>query len=346
MGSGVSISLLPTHSGGDSLSFDAKKSILSSLKNETSSSVDEWLLSYVASTKNVSEVNIDEEMNSVFTYNITSLDDESILMDIINETKANDVKEYCLNAEMASLQTLSIFNSLCNSAAIPAALVSLNLSSNNLTDVQLMDANILQNNTIKFLSLASNSVQFATNITLNCTKNLLFLDLSYTEGLELTAGCFMFLNNLQKLILDGINLSSTYDVSNSLSHFVGLINLSELSLRENQINNFDELNGLLIFNHEHYKCLKKLCLAENPLPLSKYINSLGLLIDTLSFIDSQQVNVCSANNVPFRPLEQYRGNKICNTVNISEYQDSKGLDAMEAEYLSALKGERDNTVVS
>ena len=344
MGSGVSISLSTTHSSSDSLSFETKNSILSSLKNETSNSVDEWLQSYVASTKNTNEVDIDEEMNSIFTYNITSLDDENIVMDLVNETKTNDAKEYSLNAEMVSLQTLSIFNSLCDSTVVPASLVSLNLSSNNLTDIQLMDTNILQNNTIKFLSLASNSVQFVTNITLNCTRSLVYLDLSYMEDLQLTAGCFMFLNQLQKLILDGINLSATYDASNSLSHFIGLINLSELSLRENQINSFDALNGLLIFNHDHYKCLKKLYLADNPLPLSKYINNLSGAIGSLRFIDSQQVHGASAN--PFRVLEQNRGNRIGNHVNISEYQDSKGLDAMEAEYLSALKGERDNTVVT
>lgn len=346
----MSILLPEAHLVNNSLSFEAKNYILSSLKAasgtsaQASDSVDDWLQSYVISKKSSTEVDIDEEMSGHFTYHVTSLDDEFILLELHTETKANNAKEYCLNAEMASLQTLDIFNSLCDTSEIPAELVSMNLSSNNLTDVQFIDNRITQVESLKYLSLASNNIIFATNITFNCTRNLLYLDLSYMDELQLTAGCFMFLNCLQKLVLDGINLSITHDTTNSLSYFIGLINLTELSLKENQISEKDALNGLMIFNHEYYR-LKKIFLAENPLPLSKYKAALGSAISTLRFVDSQQVNTESVNNTPYNVLEQNRSNQS-NNVSIGEYQDNKGLDSMEAEYLAALKGERDNTVVN
>ena len=349
----MSILLPEAHLVNDSLSFEAKNYILSSLKAasgtlaQASGSVDDWLQSYVISKKSSTEVDIDEEMSRHFTYHVTSLDDEFILLELLTEIKANNAKEYCLNAEMASLQTLDIFNSLCDTSEIPAELVSMNLSSNNLTDVQFIDNGIItQVETLKYLSLASNNIIFATNITFNCTRNLLYLDLSYTDELQLTAGCFMFLNCLQKLVLDGINLSITHDTTNSLSYFIGLINLTELSLKENQISEKDALNGLIMIfnNHEFYR-LKKIFLAENPLPLSKYKAALGSAISTLRFVDSQQVNAESVNDTPYHVLEHNRSNQS-NNISIGEYHDNKGLDSMEAEYLAALKGERDNTVVN
>lgn len=178
----------------------------------------------------------------------------------------------CLNAEnISSIELLLIDPN--------HKIISLNMSSNSLTDESLhLSKDYLKNSNLSFINFSSNPICHLQSILDKAMpSSLLVLDLSYCEELQLTCGTFLSCPQIIKLTLDGCGITTTtatttprdnygngcygnqqnnsisVDINNSLlskitstSIFYGLFSLKELSLKENQLQDINSLLGLLV----------------------------------------------------------------------------------------------------
>jgi hypothetical protein len=130
------------------------------------------------------------------------------------------------------------------------------------------------------------------------------------------------------------------------SIFSGLISLRELSLRENQLMSAS-LRGLLYFALGPVDSkLTKLWIDDNPLcgsqkALRACSEALIKSIPSLSSINDKDY-LHSTNVVDVVAILRNGQQRISNV----DTGNDKGFANMEKEYLSALRGERENTVVS
>ena len=166
------------------------------------------------------------------------------------------------------------------------------------------------------------------------------LDLSYTESLpealRSVPSSFAACPQLVRLVLDGCGLES------SAGLFTKLSALRELSLKENLFESVDSLRGLECLASS----LESLCLADNPVmevsTQAAEIRALLVQMPRFVLLDDKHV----------REAQPTQGHKVvlsrahASPSSAIGGMDGSGLDQMEQEYLSALKGEKDTSVVS
>ena len=292
-------------------------------------------------------------------------------------------------------------------------LTVLDLSTNNITSQNLINSTLIKSETLTQLSIGGNPFTYLNEITKYLPSCLLVLDLSFTDNLILTPGVFLYCPQLLSLSLDNCNIKTTIFDNNSkeeegvveenqvemnennsilllekdriphtnleesykTSIFYGLISLINLSLKENNIENMEELLGLNYFiiqqtidqtinnsittrnsssstnsnndknNDQNYQ-LTNLCIAENP--ICEYSTEMKKLV---SYID---VHIPSVHSIDDKILKQSSDlNQSLNDHTSVEYRAvCEGVggilvsDTMEREYIAALKGEQDRAVVS
>eukprot|EP01041_Mallomonas_annulata_P010952 gene10952-22874_t len=155
------------------------------------------------------------------------------------------------------------------------------------------------------------------------------------------------------------------------SIFSGLVALKELSIKENLFINKESLLGILFFamtstttststltNKNNIQdilpsTLLKIYLEDNPvcesqLSLREVSIMLSSAISSLEFIDNQRIerNPSEASRT-FDVLAMRGTQRVEKEIGVGLYTtNEKGLDSMEVEFLAALRGEKDNTVVS
>jgi hypothetical protein len=177
----------------------------------------------------------------------------------LNDNKS-DLFDYSIIAECAGLSDLSIIKELedlkINSSNIMVPrLRVLNIASNSLTNNVISTIpNWLSSQPLGYLNIGGNGWNSMDSISssLKLPSCIVVLDLSYTETIVFEPGCFLYLPQLVRLILDGCNIKTTVPIniekislepsSNNIltvqqsifsSIFYGLVSLQELSLKEN-----------------------------------------------------------------------------------------------------------------
>jgi len=211
---------------------------------------------------------------------------------------------------------------------------------------------------LRLLNFGGNSERVAdlcVSLPVLAADNLWCLDLSFTELLVLSGDCFAHsgrCRSLIRLVLDGCSLSNTINTSaegnndNSDSLFAGLPSLRELSLRENLFEDVDSLKGLIVLR----PTLHSLWLQECPVVDTKAGQDkvLAMAVEhfpVLQYIDKKPVQPRLGSSIatieaPVVLRREDGGSQAVGGL------AGAGLDQMEKEYLMALKGERDNAMIS
>ena len=256
-----------------------------------------------------------------------------------------------------------LLNTVLNDSLQP--IKGLNIANNGIKDNTFACLHMLESSYLMFLHAGGNDpgVNFIKLIS-NCTQ-LIILDLSYTENLCISSVIGMICPQLIRLVLDGCSLQSTLlptpeDHSNdeTSSIFYGLVQLKELSLKENLFKDVESLKGLSFFSFQN-----------------KYTDILVPTLTTVSLVDNPLMEVTSTRKdmetfifkeLPFlthlndKSMDSYIG---ASGIAIPSGDLSKilkrdggggsvavggqeGFENMDKEYLAALKGERDVTIVS
>ena len=257
--------------------------------------------------------------------------------------QGGDCLKVILTAEASEIDDIS-------STSVSKNVIGLNLANNILSDESFANSpSLLQ---VSYLHAGGNSC-LGNNFyqLLESTGNLLVLDLSYTENLSLV-GPFLAAPQLRRLCLDGCDLKCTVrrnDDGTSISCFWGLVQLNELSLKENLFDSIESLYGLEFFSFGFMQpVLSHLWLNENPF---QGVTADRLAVDTylvksipsLVLLSDKMLNTTAIGRSDVSKLLTRNGGGNCSSVGGLQ---GKGLDNMEKEYLAALKNERDNTVVS
>ena len=222
------------------------------------------------------------------------------------------------------------------------------------------------------LNLASNPMcSWSTLDTLRyCPPSLLVLDLSYCAGVEgrelaLCAGCFLGCPQLVRLVLDGCGLTSTMCHSvivdsatqqhSALSVFFGLVCLQELSLIDNQICSDNTMLAGIVpptpAGVGLLSALKHLAIIGNPCTdtAAEYAtlkHALYAGLPALVDIDGYPCElVVKATDATI--ASKNRGSSTHGITTSINSNTSSDLNlANEKEFLCALKGEKDHTVVA
>jgi hypothetical protein len=258
----------------------------------------------------------------------------------------------------------------------------LNVSNNKLDDGAIACSNIAKHvPSLKYLIIGGNSIQSILHVSGALPfSGLRVLDLSYSEGLVFSSNCFVNSPQLQSLILDGCNIEDTIvparigkpAQSPNDSIFFGLISLTVLSLKENAISEEGQLRGLLFFGFDFMssddtisQCSKEIGLITSPFKLRNIYLEDNPIVETsagkrsvASYLSSGIPSLRSIDGVGVG-IDLSGGGGGGQTIALNkvlqrkerEHDDldayrEKGLDNQEKEYLAALKGERDNSVVS
>eukprot|EP01038_Epipyxis_sp_PR26KG_P014204 gene14204-19058_t len=323
-----------------------------------------------------------------------------ITEDNINNDKFNKYDHDMMIIEMDGLEIINPTEILqkCQFTNQIFLMLGIEAPSNNITDESIR--NMFNDYTLSHLTSHIHSYNLSSNKISNVhdflsyqhsLQSLLRLDLSFCEELKIEANCFAFSPFLQYLCLDGCNINSLTITTASHHHetesnnhdnhidsiFYGLVDLKELSLKENNLQDLDSLDGLYYFsynfihnnnhihNHSHnhnthdtnklVPTLTRLWLADNPVTeiqssLTKFRHEIIAQIPSLVKIDEFQTNNNNNNNQQNNNdlkniLKRTNNNSCDNNDNILGIQ-SNGLDELEKEYLSALKGEKDVAIVS
>ena len=253
-------------------------------------------------------------------------------------------------------------------------LKGLNIANNGVEDEVLATLCILKSPHLVSLSAGGNFIEQNFAISISHCSHLVILDLSFTENLVISSALGTVCPRLLRLVLDGCSVKSTVVESSSSSSssssyppeevtgtnessiFYGLVQLEELSLKENLLEDVASLRGLSFFGFEgKYRdilapTLKSLWLTDNPLMevtamrkgMEEYVMS------TLPFVS--ELNGMG--------MDSYNGGKVVIAGDLSGVLQrdgdggsravggQEGFENMDKEYLAALKGERDVTVVS
>jgi hypothetical protein len=294
------------------------------------------------------------------------------------ESSTNANGTIMVSAECIGIETLSFIN-----AGILPFIGGMNLSNNQLSEQVLLavdtTATLLNMPRLKYLHIGGNPIRNALTVTLRCGFLLQVLDMSYTEQLKFDSRCFQFCPLLIKLALDGCNIKTTTSMGkrglqgadDGESIFYGLLALQELSMKENELESTESLSGLNYFSLKSLATLgatgtsnatpvpppsatlHHLYLADNPIcdntpELRKFRSSLQAGISSLSAIDTFVIPASTSSSSSSAPihLPSILKRKEGGDPDMTGTGGGGGLDSMEQEFLSALKGERDNSVVS
>ena len=193
-----------------------------------------------------------------------------------------------------------------------------------------------------------------------CFNRLLSLDISYVDGLTIDPLCFLLCPLLKRLILDGCGIESTvhkvpvenidsnedseeeWAVQGSL--FVGLCSLEELSLAENPLSTPSSLIGL-----RAVPTLRSLNLTDCPLreqsDVSTEVNKkvIELVGPNLETLDGKRMQKPGE----FVQTLALQVGHIDNNDTAAGFTTGGGdLDAADKEFIQALRGEKDTTVVA
>ena len=194
-------------------------------------------------------------------------------------------RDFGIVAETLGVSSLSGLESALT-AALPALrrrCVALNIANNRVTDIDF-SASAIGRSSLVQLQCGGNPCETVWAVTARLPTTLLSLDLSYTEDLRIPQGAFLACPQLIRLVLDGCALNSTAFASTmneggngsgggeqdllSLcafmgihaatagdsaltvacrdSIFFGLVELRELSLKENDLEGVEALRGLTV----------------------------------------------------------------------------------------------------
>jgi hypothetical protein len=285
----------------------------------------------------------------------------------------------CLDAEssLMLIQRVAALRRVTGISAASSKLIDGINSTLKGVDLQYIQTlNLSNNTTIRSVKTLALSLTLPTLLP----SKLLVLDLSYCT-LHLTSLCFYPLVSLQKLTMDGCGISDTLVAASSTrgddvddidddtsttvttssttvtttvgyfdSIFSGLINMRELSLKENELGSSSSLRGLGYYSLLGVdSVLRSLWIDDNPLCESSktFSSSVAMLINAITSLqtvnDKNYRTTATATAIDVVALLR-KGDHAIDRGSISS--SSSGIDNMEKEYLSALKGERETTVVA
>lgn len=276
---------------------------------------------------------------------------------------------FALNAECAELQNLDPIVPFLMGNSTKGQCVILNISNNSIPTEEFLDKQtFIRQSSLQALSIGGNPIPELSIISNLLPQSLVCLDLSYCDGISVNKGSFHSLFQILRLILDGCGISSTSTSADGASIFSGLVSLEELSLKENNLESKTSLQGLKYFGFAGFvplsediamtffgsidyslrpSCLKHLHIAENPLCETSALHKetvaqLLLDIPSLETLDEKPLRSRESTGVPQVQLTRADTGRSSAMVGIS----AAGLDNMEQEYLAALKGEKDSSVIS
>eukprot|EP00603_Paraphysomonas_imperforata_P013641 CAMPEP_0114450980 /NCGR_PEP_ID=MMETSP0104-20121206/745_1 /TAXON_ID=37642 ORGANISM="Paraphysomonas imperforata, Strain PA2" /NCGR_SAMPLE_ID=MMETSP0104 /ASSEMBLY_ACC=CAM_ASM_000202 /LENGTH=388 /DNA_ID=CAMNT_0001623149 /DNA_START=142 /DNA_END=1312 /DNA_ORIENTATION=- len=265
--------------------------------------------------------------------------------------------KFALIAECLGLSDLNFFDTV-SGVEFPFnnTAVALNVSNNQLNNAAFSASQLSQSRTL----LQVNILHFSTPAAVQLTSPGPF----YSEELRLdTPGIFAQCPQLLRLVLDGCGLMTTCNSYTSaggeeggvgMSLFVGLVKLTDLSLKENQFEDMSSLQGLEYFSKKSYSSetgasfpltLRSLNISENPVCEStaqrkEVVTFITESVPSVTFIDgkstvfSEGVAVVDKSSAAYKQLHPV----VTDNDMITE--------TMAQEFASALKGEKDNAVVS
>lgn len=236
-------------------------------------------------------------------------------------------------------------------------LKGMNIANNLISDESLASCQLLS--TLTYLHIGGNKLGKMINFSklIESNANLMVLDLSYTEMLPVENVPFFMAPQLKRLCLDGCDLATTVQTREDgsiISLFWGLVQLNELSLKENYFDSVGSLNGLEFFNFDSVlvnllrPALSHLWLNDNPyqsiqahqLEVEEYIIRSAPSLKSLN--DKVLHSDWDSRPVDFSKVLKRDG--AGGSLSVGGLQ-GEGLDNMEKEYLAALKNEKDCTVV-
>ena len=282
------------------------------------------------------------------------------------------VRDYSIIAENAEIEDLSSLLNLLGTACPPPLLLrDLNVTGNNIAT--LAPDTFALHSCINNIHLGGNPFQNFSPLAAIFPTTLVALDLSFTEGLVLERCCFVLCPQLIRLCLDGCELNSTMhdeiqgdnQQPSTRSIFYGLVQLNLLSLKENNLENPASLDGLQFFAFTDLdedtsrfvpQSLEYLHIEDNPVSESQSAlratrSALVATIQSLKYINNETTTkkaVSSFDAIGSATRRKRDVLDVSSGVGNSLFSggNENGLDAMEKEYLSALKGERDVSVVA
>lgn len=313
-----------------------------------------------------------EDVSGDFRVIECSSENDIITFLIVNE-EATERTSVVLVAECIGINSMSaIDEALCTiSDAVVIAcrsLTGLNMSSNQCMDSTFSSSRLLALTTdLSYLHLGGNQLVYPASLFKNLSNcNILILDLSYTETLCLSAFDFLYIPQLKRLVLDGCNLESTTcksseDTEEEISIFWGLVELQDLSLRENQLSSIRSLSGLSFFNISSVgtaaipnyvtnllpPTLSQIWLSSNPCcetsagsaEVNFYVK---MLIPSLLTVDGRAVQEAATRSIDLSKV--LKREEVGNSLSVTG--SGVAFENLEKEYLAALKNEKDGTVVN
>jgi len=310
-------------------------------------------------------------MHKMYLDSVDNAEEESVndaVREFIASEQSASQMMYSINAECISLEALGIFNRAFNGFQ-QATLIGLNVSNNQISAQSIQDSHLSLSAILSFSAGGNPSITNSlSTLCSNLPMHLLVLDLSFTNNLVIAPGTFLSCFQLVKLVLDGCDISSTtIDASDDDgrscavssmvvgkqcrgSVFYGLVSLRELSLKENQISSVEALRGLSFFNHplnwgdatmSSLRALIAIHLADNPI---HDISSTAKA--ALEFLQSAIPSLETIDGKPLMNHRQQNSNSTFRPSSVLPADVREVSDAMEAEFLSAIRGEKDVSIVS
>lgn len=286
------------------------------------------------------------------------------LESIGDDIQACQCTKYALFAECVGLSDLNFFDTVTKvEYPFNNTAVALNISNNQLNNAAFASCQLSQSRSLLHISMGGNSL----NALPALPHSLLVLDLSYSEEIQFhSPGIFSQCPQLLKLVLDGCGLNSTMSTllpsgegNNTVSIFSGLVKLIELSLKENQFADVESLQGLQFFSKNFSSvgndnpnaessftmALKSIRLADNPISENTALRKEVLAfvttaIPSVCYIDGKSTVACDNVGVIDKSSAAYKQLHPVVTDN------DMITETMAQEFASALKGEKDNAVVS
>lgn len=298
----------------------------------------------------------DSDIKRIMVIEDTPCHDDALFAKYIQQASIQPKEPVYLVAEKLNLDKVAFATNDCFKECY---IHGLNLSDNQINDETITTLTHANMKYLRHLDLSSNQLSNAINISASSSVTLQVLDLSYNTnlGISFTKKCFLFLPQLKVLHLDGCNLKKTYhgdrfhpdDPSSSI--FYGLCMLEELGLRDNELEDVDSVTGLDYFgcNQDIYPgLLRHIMMSDNPFhdepKLVRDIRS--HLLEKISSLTTFDSTVCRSRES--RKYESFDIRKyITRADDTAEVlPNGPGVDSLEKEYLSALRGERDVTSIS
>ena len=270
---------------------------------------------------------------------------------------------YLINLESCGLPELIIsLNTALNDSL--KQLKGLNIANNGIEDNTFASLHVLRSTYLMSLHAGGNcpGPNFAKSIS-NCTQ-LIILDLSFTENLCISSALGMICPQLIRLVLDGCSLQSTLlptaedDSKDEISIFYGLLQLRELSLRENLFEDVKSLKGLSFFSFQDkytdilVPTLTVVSLLDNPLMevTSTRKDMEAFILKELPFLshlnDKSMESYVGASGIAAPSGDLSKILKRDGDGGSAAVGGQEGFENMDKEYLATLKGERDVTIVS